>query len=105
MIAKGNSGEIELDGEIVIVRGKKGFLQPENEKRFPVSRIAGINFKPAGMMKGYLHFETGSTPFGDPAYAAMSADGGVMFGKKDEPAFIQLRKEVERRLATASSDN
>jgi hypothetical protein len=97
MIVVGKTGEIELAGDVVIVRSKKGFLSAVREKRIPLSKIVGINFKPASLARGYLHFDTGSA-FDDPLLGAISGDGGVLFDKKDEEAFIRLRDEVERRM-------
>ena len=98
MIVRGRNGEMELVGDLLIVRSFKGLLRSAKEKRFPISKIIGINFKASSLLSGYLHFDTGSA-FDGSAFAALNGEGGITFDSRQESAFLQFRDEVERRMA------
>jgi hypothetical protein len=103
MIARGINGEVELAGNIVIVRAAKGFLQSAQERRIPVGRISSIEFKPPRLSNGYIYFATAGS-FPDPRTETAFGRGGVVFNASQQSDFTRLRDMVEHRIGGIESE-
>lgn len=108
MLIEGSNGAITVDGECLRIRRKgvanlltQGF---QGEKTIPFSTIRAVQFKEAGRwMAGYIQFSIAGAV--EPPAGIMEAtkdENAVLFEKKQEPAFQQLRTLVEDRLLRAA---
>ena len=107
MEAKGRNGTVGFDGALVsIVRS--GFIARtttgKGEKRLPIGQISAVQVKPASsLVHGYISFSMPGgaekqATFGSQTYDAYQDENAVVFTKKQQPAFLDLREEVEQAL-------
>jgi hypothetical protein len=103
---KGATGRIVFDGELVtIIRG--GVLgRPvpgAEQRRLHISEIVAIDWRPAGLTKGYIRFETehtrGLARFGRDAARTAAEENEVAFRSRQQPEFAELKVAVERAMA------
>jgi hypothetical protein len=104
---KGVNGTVLLDGGFVTIQ-RKGFLARsgigKGEKRIPLRQITAVQFKPAGaMVNGFVQFSLGGgaerrSAFGRQSLDAASDENSVMFTKKQQPQFEQLRAAIEQAI-------
>lgn len=100
------NGSIELtDTQIVIRRkGVLGFLTQglKGEKRIPFASVTSVQFKNAGLTNGYIQFGVaGGKESTGGVFAATSDENTVMFKRKVQDRFEQLRDTVERNAERA----
>ena len=94
MIAIGSNGQIEIREHSLHIR------RPFAEKSILLVTITSISFRPAKLLrKGYL----GVTYKGGKdeqfiKYGAIIAENAVLFTRKQEVAFRQVKEYLERRL-------
>lgn len=107
MKVNGINGQIELtDANIVIKR--EGFLSVlskgfAGEKTIPIKSITSIQFKPATFLSGngFIKFcYGGSVEERGTLKDAVSDDNAVIFSKKSNTAFQELRETIEKRRIT-----
>jgi len=108
MLIEGSNGVVEVDGECLRIRRKgvanlftQGF---QGEKTIPFSTLRAVQFKEAGRwMAGYIQFSiVGAVERPPGIMEATKDENAVLFEKKQEPAFQQLKRLVEDRLALAA---
>lgn len=115
MIASGHGGSVEFDGNFVTIT-RKGFgriVIGKGNKRIPVTSIAAVQLKPAGVIvNGFIQFTIAGgverrSRFGKQTSDAARDENSVVFTRKRQPAFEQLRSEIEaamvRRMASPAS--
>ncbi|WP_297492945.1 DUF4429 domain-containing protein [Pseudonocardia sp.] len=105
---KGVNGTITFDGAFVsIVRS--GFLARatigKGEKRIPVGHISSVQFKPAGLVRGFIQFSLAGgverrSQFGRQSTDAAKDENSVLFTTKQQPQFEALRQHVERAMVS-----
>ena len=108
MEVKGVNGTVVVDGGFVTIQ-RKGFLARsgvgKGEKRIPLRQITAVQFKPAGaMISGFIQFSLGGgterrSAFGRQSFDAASDENSVMFTKKQQPEFEELRAAIEQGIA------
>jgi hypothetical protein len=108
--AVGRGGQVSFDGAMVTItrRGALGRMTAgKGEKRIPVRSITAVRWKPAGaMVNGYIQFtlpggvETRQRA-GNQTVAAARDENAVVFTRRQQPAFEELRAAVEAVLAQA----
>jgi hypothetical protein len=109
--AQGHNGTVVFDGQFVSLQ-RKGVLARlsvgKGEKRIPLRSINAVQLKPAGpVMNGYIEFSLGGgserrAQFGRQTVDAVNNENAVMFTRKQQPAFDQLRAAVEQAIAASS---
>ncbi|MEU4996568.1 DUF4429 domain-containing protein [Streptomyces sp. NPDC021622] len=105
----GKGGQIEFDGEYVTIT-RKGFLTRggvgKGHKRLHVSQIAAVQWKPAGpLVNGFIQFTVPGgierrSQFGNQSLRAAQDENSVMFTKKQQPEFEELRVALDEAIAT-----
>jgi membrane protease subunit (stomatin/prohibitin family) len=103
MHVSGYNGQIRFDGESVLISRKGGiaFLTQglKGEKRIPVSNITSVQFKSANAItNGYIQFATAGGESRGGVLDAGSDENSVMFLKRMQPMFEELRKAVEEAV-------
>jgi len=103
----GHNGQVTFDGHFVTIV-RKGFLARatigKGEKRIPLSSITAVQLKPAGpMVNGFIQFSLpggneGRSKFGSQSTDAARDENTVMFTRKQQPAFDELRGQLERAI-------
>lgn len=108
MLIEGSNGTITVDGECLRIRRKglanlitQGF---QGEKTIPFETIRAVQFKDAGgWMAGYIQFSiSGAVERPAGIMEATKDENAVLFEKKQQPAFQQLRTLVEDRLTRSA---
>jgi hypothetical protein len=108
MSAKGHTGTVEFDGKFVTIRrsGMLGRLSVgKGEKRIPLRSISSLQMKPAGpMVNGFLSFSLAGgmetqSQFGSQTKAAARDENSVVFTRKQQPAFQEIRSVIEDAIA------
>jgi len=108
LCAKGVNGQIELYSNKVCIRrkGVLGFLTQglKGDKNIMISTITSIQFKKAGMLtNGYIQFAfMGGQEAKGGIFQGTQDENTVMFNKKQQSSFEQIRDEVEERIETGS---
>lgn len=104
MLADGSNGSIEIAGDSIIIR-RKGFANiltqgVQGDKQIPIKNITSIQFKSAGgMMAGLIQFSIlGGREFRGGMLEATKDENAVMFSREQEPAFLELREMIQRRM-------
>lgn len=105
MHAEGSNGSITLDGDRVRIR-HKGLANMmtaglHGELEIPLSNITAIQMKPAGaLLAGYIQLSIlgGQTAPGG-LMEATKDKNAVLFVKKQQAAFEEMKSEIERRIA------
>ena len=108
--AQGHNGTVLFDGQFVTLR-RKGVLARmsvgKGEKRIPLRSINAVQIKPAGpVMNGFIEFSLGGgderrSQFGRQTADAVNNENAVMFTRKQQPAFDQLRAAVEQAIVAS----
>jgi hypothetical protein len=104
---KGMNGQIEFDGQSITIR-RQGFRARtgvgKGEKRIPLRHVTSVQFKPAGaMVNGFIQFSLGGgnerrSAFGQQTMDAAKDENSVIFRKKQQPEFEELRAAVESAM-------
>jgi Domain of unknown function (DUF4429)/Short C-terminal domain len=107
MATEGHNGQVNFDGTFVTIT-RKGFLARasigKGEKRIPLTSITAVQIKPAGsMVNGFIQFSLpggneGRSKFGSQTMDASKDENTVLFTKKQQADFEQLRDEIERAI-------
>jgi hypothetical protein len=110
--ARGHNGTVQFDGQFVTLQ-RKGFLARmsvgKGEKRIPLRSINAVQIKPAGpVMNGYIEFSMGGADerraqFGRQTTDAVNNENAVLFTRKQQPAFDELRTAIEQAIAASSA--
>ena len=105
---RGHNGTIVFDGATVAIT-RTGFIARatvgKGEKHIPLRHITAVQFKPAGLvMNGFIAFTLAGgvearSRFGHQTSDAVNDENSVLFTKMQQPAFEQLRADIERALA------
>jgi hypothetical protein len=108
MEVKGVNGQVSFDGHFVTI-ARKGFLARatlgKGDKRIPIGQLTAVQFKPAGaLVNGFVQFSLGGgnerrSSFGSQSMEASRDENSVMFNRKQQPAFAELRSAVEAAMA------
>ena len=106
--AKGHNGQIQFDGQTVTIT-RKGILGRlsvgKGEKRFHISQISSVQWKPAGpFVNGFIAFSAAGgnerrSKFGSQTSSAAHDENSVIFTTKQKTAFEELRAAVEAAIA------
>lgn len=104
LYAKGVNGQIELYSNKICIRrkGVLGFLTQglKGDKNIMISTITSIQFKKAGLLtNGYIQFAfMGGQEAKGGLFQGAQDENTIMFNKKQQSAFEQIRAEVEKRI-------
>jgi hypothetical protein len=83
---QGVQKDLTIDGNKVIIHQRKAFLQAENEKTLPISRLGSVQIKkPSLMWRGYIQFSIGG---GKEKNQSLSWTGGAFDAANDENAVL-----------------
>jgi Domain of unknown function (DUF4429)/Protein of unknown function (DUF2510)/Short C-terminal domain len=104
---KGQNGTIVFDADFVTITRTGFFARAtvgKGEKRIPVASITAIQWKPAGLVNGFIQFTLGGgnearSKFGHQTTDAAKDENSVVFVKKQMPAFQALREQIEDVIA------
>jgi hypothetical protein len=106
MEAKGRNGTVTFDGQTVTIN-RKGFVARttvgKGTKSIPVHAITAVQWKPAGMMVGYIQFTlSGGTErrsrFGKQSQDATTDENSVTFTKGRQGDFERVREAVQAAI-------
>ncbi|OUD03331.1 DUF4429 domain-containing protein [Streptomyces swartbergensis] len=108
--AKGHNGQVQFDGQTVTIT-RKGILGRlsvgKGEKRFHISQISSVQWKPAGpFVNGFIAFSAAGgnerrSKFGSQTSSAVNDENSVLFVRgKQQAAFEELRAAIETAIAT-----
>jgi hypothetical protein len=106
---KGHNGQIQFDGEYVTIT-RKGVLGRmsvgKGEKRFHISQISSVQWKPAGpFVNGFIAFSAAGgterrSKFGSQTTSAVNDENSVLFMRgRQQAAFAELRAAIEQAIA------
>lgn len=105
---KGHNGQIVFDGQYVTIT-RRGLLARtsvgKGEKRFHISQISSVQWKPAGpFINGFIAFSAAGgnerrSKFGSQTSSAIHDENSVLFTTRQKAAFEELRKAVEAAIA------
>lgn len=105
---KGHNGQIQFDGQYVTIT-RKGILGRlsvgKGEKRFHISQISSVQWKPAGpFVNGFIAFSAAGgnerrSRFGSQTSSAVNDENSVIFTTRQKTAFEELRVAVEAAIA------
>jgi hypothetical protein len=105
---KGHNGQVQFDGQYVTIT-RRGILARtsvgKGEKRFHISQISSVQWKPAGpFVNGFIAFSAAGgterrSKFGSQTYSAVTDENSVLFTTRQKTAFEELRKAVEAAIA------
>jgi len=105
MHAEGTNGSVTLSGDQLIIR-RRGFANIltqgfQGEKAIPLRHVTAIQFRSAGtMMAGCIQFTIqGGREFRGGMLEATKDENAVLFERKQEPAFQQLRQLVQDAIS------
>lgn len=109
MRVEGSNGSVEYLGDRIVIR-RKGLANVltqgvQGDKTVPLSRITAVQFRPAGsMMAGLIQFTIqGGREFRGGMLEATKDENAVMFTREQEPAFAQLREQVESAIMAGTT--
>lgn len=104
MEAKGKTGRITFDGQYITIT-RDTFLARstvgKGEKRLHVAQISGVQWKPAGaVVNGFIQFTVPGgnerrSRLGSQTNDAAHDENSVVFTKKQQPAFEELRQALD----------
>lgn len=106
MICNGVGGSIELSEDFVTIRRSPiiGFMMQgsiKGEKRIPYSAISAVQFKRAGVARGYIQFTiVGGNESRGGQLAASGDENTLMF--RDNDVFENARDFIEKRIGVRS---
>lgn len=111
MRAEGSNGSVELVGDSIIIR-RKGLANIltqgiQGEKTIPLSSITAVQFKDAGnWMAGMIQFSVfGGRDVRGGMMAATTDENAVLFEKKQQPAFNEMRDKVRALMGKPAAGN
>lgn len=106
--ADGHGGQVQFDGQYVTIT-RSGFLaratHGKGEKRLHISQISAVQWKPAGaMVNGFIQFTVpggneARGGFGQQTMSAAKDENSVIFTRKQQPQFDQLRYAIDQAVA------
>lgn len=105
--AKGYNGQVSYDGDFITIH-RAGFRARtsvgKGEKRIPVGSVSAVQWKPAGIVTGFIQFTMSGgnerrSAFGFQTSSAVSDENSVVFTKAQMPAFQVVRDAVEHAIA------
>lgn len=109
MFADGSNGSVELFNDHIVIRRKgianlitQGF---QGDKTIPLKSITAVQFRPAGaFMGGLVQFTiAGGREFRGGMLEATKDENAVIFERKQESAFLDLRDAIQTAIAGAST--
>lgn len=104
---KGTGGQVQFDGQYVTIT-RKGLLARstvgKGEKRLHISQITAIQWKPAGLVNGFIQFTVPGgnerrSAFGSQTSSAAKDENSVVFTKKQQRDFEKLRAALDAAIA------
>jgi hypothetical protein len=108
MGVKGYNGQLEFDGQMVTI-SRRGFVARmtigKGEKRVPLRSIAAVQWKPAGIVNGYIEFtipggnERQAGGLGRQTHRASSNENSITFTRRQQAAFSAIRDEIEQAMS------
>lgn len=103
MLVKGYGGSVEFDGQFVTIRhtGLGRLTISKDDKRIHVRNITAVQLKRAGMMtNGFIQFTVpgGGSEFSRHAGSAVHDENSMIFTRKQQAEFDQLRSTVEQAV-------
>ena len=106
--AKGLNGQIELySNKVRILRkGVLSFMTQglKGNKDIMISTISSIQLKNAGLTNGYIQFAfMGGKEAKGGLFQGTQDENTVMFSKKQQPLFEQIKETVESRIGAANN--
>ncbi|MGW2048609.1 DUF4429 domain-containing protein [Streptomyces sp. NPDC001858] len=106
--AKGHNGQIVFDGQHVTIT-RKGILARtsvgKGEKRWHISQISATQWKPAGaFINGFIQISAAGgnerrSTFGSQTRSAVQDENSVIFTRKQQAGFEQLRAAIDQAIA------
>lgn len=106
--AKGNQGHVEFDGQFITIT-RKGFARVtygKGSKDIPVEQVTAVQWKPAGKLgvPGVISFSLAGASENQSRFGRQTADAcqdenSVLFLRKQQPAFEELRDAVKSTIA------
>ncbi len=107
--AKGVGGSISFDGKMITLRHKGllslGTVGLVPEKQIPVEKVTGIQFKPAGLINGYIQFATGAGEASGGILDATKDENTLMFEKKHQKHVEVIKSAVEQAMRKSATRN
>lgn len=108
--AAGFNGTARFDGRMLtITRNRVGRMTlGKGEKHIPLVSITAVQWKPAGgMISGFIQFGVagsveGRSEFGRQTKDAKQDENAVVFNRKQQPVFEQLRDMVNEAITARS---
>jgi len=105
-VAKGHTGTVSFDGSFVTITrsGMTRLTVGKGEKRIPLGSISGVEFKPAGaLVNGFIQFTIPGGVERRSRAGSRTVDAGrdensVLFTRKEQPAFDELRRLIEAAM-------
>lgn len=102
-------GQVTFDGQFVEIskRGAAAFISASGNKRVHVSRISGVQIKPATRWtNGFIQFTIPGgnevrAQWGRQSIDASRDENSVIFDRKREPQFLELRDAIEKAIVAA----
>lgn len=106
MRAEGSNGSVELLDDRIVIR-RKGVMNIltqgiQGDKNIPFSTITAVQFRAAGaLMAGMIQFTLlGGREFRGGMLEATKDENAVLFERRQQPAFEQVRDAVQRAITT-----
>lgn len=105
--ASGQGGQMAYDGAFVSIT-RNGFLgrvsHGRGDKRLPIASISSVQWKPAGgLTNGFIQLSIGGADRqaakGSRTMDATKDENSVVFTRKQQPAFEELRAAIEEAIA------
>jgi len=108
--AKGTNGTLHFDGSFVTLErsGAGRILVGKGTKRIPVHAITAVQFKPAGLVGGYIAFTLAGghevrSRFGSASSDAQSDENSITFHVRQRADMALLRDAIEAAVAALQS--
>ncbi len=105
MFVKGLNGQVDFDGASILISRKGGMAHLtqglKGDKTIPVGNITSVQFKAANFLtNGYIQFATGASESRGGLVEATKDENTVVFTKRMQTSFEELRGAVEVSLAS-----
>ena len=98
VMAKGINGQVTLDGAWLTIE-RTGFGRvghSKGDKKIRIDQVIGVKMRPAGRMgNGFIAFEMTGRTFSGGLREATQDDNAVVFTRKHQREFDELRAAVE----------
>jgi hypothetical protein len=105
--AKGVGGSVSFDGNMITIRHKGllslGTVGLVPEKQIPVEKLTSIQFKPAGLINGYIQFATGAGEASGGIFDATKDENTLMFEKKHQKHIEVIKSAVEQAMRKSNT--